>query len=318
MAGVERTVRATAASQLAYAAATDEVLDAMGRAGIRTVMLKGAAIARRLYEDPLLRPAGDIDLLVAPSQAGAAAQVLERLGFRDPLSRARPHERTPYAVSFERAGDLPACVDLHRTLYWCRLDPEVLWREFSRATTSIDIDGRCVEVLDDPAQALVIAAHVVQHVHATRAREDLRRALALYAHDTWVQAAALARRLDAEFVLAAGLRLLDGGKRLADELALEETTAPVEVRLRLAGPPRVALGLMRLAQTRSIRQRVALVLGELFPTPPAMRDWLEFAGRGRAALALAYLYRPVWLACKMPGAYRAWREASMARPRSRR
>src|SRR3954454_17312957 len=118
MGRVERTVRATAASQLALSTATDEVLDAMARAGVRALLLKGAAIATRLYEDPVLRPAGDIDLLVAPSQAGAAAQVLERLGFRDPLSRARTHERTAYAVSFHREGALPACVDLHRSLYW--------------------------------------------------------------------------------------------------------------------------------------------------------------------------------------------------------
>src|SRR5436190_10516089 len=223
MGRVERTVRATAASQLAYSAATDEVLDAMARAGIRTVMLKGAAIAARLYEDPVMRPAGDIDLLVAPSHAGAVARVVESLGFRDPLSRARPHERTAYAVSFHRAGALPACVDLHRTLYWWSHDPEALWREFSRATTFIELDGRSVEVLDDPAHALVIAAHAVQHVHATRAREDLRRALDVYEHDTWVEAAAMAGRLEAESVLAAGLRLLDAGARLADEPALVES-----------------------------------------------------------------------------------------------
>jgi len=246
---------------------------------------------------------------VAPSQADAAAQVLEGLGFRDPLSRARPHERTAYAVSFERGGALPACVDLHRTLYWCAQDPEALWREFSRATTTIELDGRRVDVLEDHAQALVVAAHAVQHVHATRAREDLRRALARYPPATWVEAVAMARRLEAESVLAAGLRLVEAGTRLAEDLALTDNTASVEIRLRLAGEPRVALGIMRLAETRSIRQRLLLVLGELFPTPQAIRDWAGFAGRGRARLTLAYLYRPVWLAWKLPGAIRAWRRA---------
>jgi hypothetical protein len=132
----------------------------------------------------------------------------------------------------------------------------------------------------------------------------------VYQHDTWVEAAAMARRLAAESVLAAGLRLVDAGNRVADALGLEKNGTSSEVRLRLAGPPPIALGVMRLTQTRSIRQRAAVVLGEVFPTPAAMRYWHGFAGRGRAALALGYLYRPLWLAVKLPGAYRAWRAAS--------
>jgi hypothetical protein len=309
MGAVEAAVRATVARQLALSAATGEVLDAMVEARIRTVMLKGAAIATRLYEHPFTRPAGDLDLLVAPDEAPAAARVLERLGFRDPLLGARAHERTAYGVAFYRGGALPACVDLHRTLYWCNHDPDRLWREFSRATVIIDIDGRSVEVLEDHAQALVIAAHAVQHVKATQPRQDLRRALDTYEQDTWVKAEAMARRLGAESVLAAGLRLSEAGARVADELALEEKIASLEVRLRLSGPPPVGLGLMHLAQARSMRQRGLLVLGELVPTPTGMRAWLGFAQRGRVALALAYLYRPVWLSYKLPGAVRAWRRA---------
>jgi hypothetical protein len=288
--------------------ATGEVLDAMAGARIRTVLLKGPATAR-LYHDPALRPAGDVDLLVEPSQVGAAAQVLESLGFRDPLAKARSHEREAHAVAFYRSGALPACVDLHRTMYWYHHDPEALWREFSRGTTFIDLEDRRVEVLGDPALALVIAGHA--HRGATKPLEDLRRAVAVYQHDTWVEAAAMARRLGAESVLAAGLRLVDAGNRLANALGLEKDSTSVDVRLRLAGPPPLALGVMRLAQTPSIRQRAAFVLGEVFPTPAFMRYWHGFAGRGRAALMLAYLYRPVWLAFKLPGAYRAWHAANI-------
>jgi hypothetical protein len=309
MGDVDPALRATAAGRLALVTATGEVLGAMTGARIRTILLKGPTTAR-LYHDPALRPAGDVDILVEPSQAGAAAQVLESLGFQDPLARARSHEREPHAVAFYRSGALPACVDLHRTMYWSRHDPEALWREFSRATSFIDLEERRVEVLGDPAQALVIAEHALRHVHAAKPLEDLRRALAVYQHDTWVEAAAMARRLGAESALAAGLRRVDAGNRVADALSLEENSSSAEVRLLLAGPPPISLGLMRLAQAPSIRQRGAVVLGEVFPTPPAMRNWRGFAGRGRAALMLAYLYRPVWLAFKLPGAYRAWRAAN--------
>jgi hypothetical protein len=313
---VDPAVRAIAASRLALVTATREVLDAMAGARIRTVLLKGPATAR-LYHDPALRPAGDVDLLVEPGQSGAAAEVLESLGFRDPLAKARSHEREAHSVPFYRPGALPACVDLHRTLYWCENDPEALWREFSRATTFIGLEDRRVEVLRDPAQALVIAGHALGHLGAAKPLEDLRRALAVYQHDTWLEAAAMARRLAAESVLAAGLRLVDSGNRVADELGLEKNGTSAEVRLRLAGPPPMALGVMRLTQTPSIRQQAAVVLGEVFPTPAAMPYWHGFAGRGRAALALAYLYRPFWLAFKLPGACRAWRAANSCSVRTR-
>ena len=309
MGDVDPAVRATAAGRLALVTVTREVLEAMAGARIRAILLKGPATAR-LYRDPALRPSQDVDLLVEPSQAGAAAQVLESLGFRDPLAQARSHEREGHAAHLYRSGALPACVDLHRAIYWCQHDPEALWREFSRATSFIEIEDRRVEVLGDPAQALVIAEHALRHLHAAKPLEDLRRALAVYQHDTWVEAAAMARRLGAESVLAAGLRLVDAGNRFADALGLEDTSTSAEVRLRLAGPPPIALGVMRLAQTPCTRQRTAVVLGEVFPTPAAMRYWHGLAGRGRAALLLAYLYRPVWLAFKLPGAYRAWRAAT--------
>jgi hypothetical protein len=285
----------------------------MAEAGIRTVMLKGAAIATRLYDESELRPAGDVDLLVAPSQARAAAQVLTRLGFHDPLSGARTYERAAHAVAFRREDGLPTYVDLHTAIALCRDAPEALWTELSRATTSIHVAGRPTEVLADHAQAFVIAAHALQHCGASKQRGDLLRAVTRYDRETWEQAASMARRLGAEGVLASGLRISGAGARLADDLGLREANASVEIRLRLAGAPPVAFGVKRLAETRSNRQRLLLLIGELFPTRQWMRIAYPFASRGRAGLTLAYLYRPFWLAVRLPRALREWRRASTSR-----
>ena len=67
---------------------------------------------------------------------------------------------------------------------------------------------------------------------------------------------------------------------------------------------------MRLVQTGSIRGRLRLVLRELFPSPPFMRELYPFAARGRKALALAYVSRPLELARRLPPVIRAWRRAS--------
>lgn len=58
------------------------VLAAFGQAGIRTMLLKGAALALRAYADCGLRPMDDVDILVPPVQVGAADQILHRLGWR--------------------------------------------------------------------------------------------------------------------------------------------------------------------------------------------------------------------------------------------
>ena len=304
--------RVTVARQLALAAATGEVLDAMSEAGIRTVMLKGAAIATRLYDNPELRPAGDVDLLVAPSQARAAAQVLTRLGFHDPLAGARAHERSAHAVTFRREGTSPACVDLHTALPLCRRDPEALWDEFSRGTTAVHIAGRPIEVLADHAQALRDRRpRTTAWWSAQAARGSGEGGRAVRPRNVGATAA-MARRLGAEGVLAAGCDFRTPGLGWRMDSRSQSTDDSVEIRLRQAGSPQVAFGLMRLAETRSVRQRLQLVLRELIPTRPFMRIAYPFAARGPAALTLAYLYRPVWLAVRFPRAVTEWRRATTA------
>ena len=59
-----------------------------------------------------------------------------------------------------------------------------------------------------------------------------------------------------------------------------------------------------------------MLIGELAPPPTYMRDWTPVGRRGRIGLALAYLYRPLWLAWWAPRGYLAWRRAKRASERS--
>jgi hypothetical protein len=58
-----------------------EISEALTQAGIPLIVLKGAALGSLLYEDPALRPMGDIDLLLKERDLGAADQLLRKLGY---------------------------------------------------------------------------------------------------------------------------------------------------------------------------------------------------------------------------------------------
>src|SRR5262245_21793621 len=57
------------------------VLDAFDRAGVRTMLLKGAALTVRYYGDYGLRPMEDCDVMIPAEQVGLAAALLNKLGW---------------------------------------------------------------------------------------------------------------------------------------------------------------------------------------------------------------------------------------------
>lgn len=69
---------------LEEAMATEEmrrVVAAMGRAGIKSVILKGGALAHTHYPEPWCRTRVDLDLLIGRADRHAAAAVLQALGY---------------------------------------------------------------------------------------------------------------------------------------------------------------------------------------------------------------------------------------------
>ncbi len=57
------------------------VLDAAGHAGVRTVLIKGAALAYTHYRLPHLRPRSDSDIVIGEADRDAMAHVLSALGY---------------------------------------------------------------------------------------------------------------------------------------------------------------------------------------------------------------------------------------------
>jgi hypothetical protein len=58
-----------------------EIIEAFREQAVRVLVLRGPALAFSLYDDPAMRPSGDLDLLVIPEQVIQARDILESLGY---------------------------------------------------------------------------------------------------------------------------------------------------------------------------------------------------------------------------------------------
>jgi hypothetical protein len=81
LSALARSAHAAACRAAIQLSSLDGILASMRNRGIRPVLLKGAALALTLYDQPALRPMQDIDLLVETGKVTSAVQVLEDLGF---------------------------------------------------------------------------------------------------------------------------------------------------------------------------------------------------------------------------------------------
>ncbi|MEZ5098883.1 MAG: nucleotidyltransferase family protein [Thermoleophilia bacterium] len=272
-----------------------DVLGSLAAAGVPALLLKGATVAELLHDAHEPRTYNDVDVLVGPDRVQDAGRVLASLGYRPVAAPASVGRHRPtHATEWERPGDVS--VDLHRRLSGVGADPDAAWAVLASRARPFRLAGAEVPAVDPVAVALLVGLHPAHHgpSHA-RSLADLDRALDRLTGEDWDAVAALARALDAEAALGAGLRLRPGGAALAARLDLPER-APLDVALRSSGAPPLALGLDWLARTPGLRARAALVARTALPTPGALRIWRPLARRGPGGLALAYASHPLWLA----------------------
>jgi hypothetical protein len=137
--------------------ATAQVLEAMARAGIPAVCLRGQAVAALYGERGRLRPQSDIDLLVAEERLQDAKQVAWDLGFR-------PDEL--YRHHFSR-GDVQ--IDFHfeplgieRIHAWAHLTP-LRTGDFLDAAAPGEVAGTPALVLPPRVLLPYLAFHAMKH-----------------------------------------------------------------------------------------------------------------------------------------------------------
>ncbi|MFL5913609.1 MAG: nucleotidyltransferase family protein [Gaiellaceae bacterium] len=158
-AAVDRARAAARARGLALEGLATHVAERLDGAGIRTLVLKGPPLARRLHGDEGLRDTNDLDLLVDPARIDEAVAIACRLGYRaepvDPGARADGRPDLHYTLR-DPAGRLTR-IELHWRIDWYE-------DEFSR------------ELLDRSAPASA-------GLREPRPEDDLAALLLFYARD---------------------------------------------------------------------------------------------------------------------------------------
>ena len=157
--------RHTTAKQIFFRSELSGILTAFDRAGIQTVLLKGAALVDEIYGGDLgVRPMADLDLLVRFEQADEAMDVLRGMGFRPAVDAATEEEmrlvdRQLAAVA--RAGS-PVIVEIHTHLVGAdnpiRFDIDTIWQ----GVRTTEIGGRNVSVLKPEALLASLAVNFLK------------------------------------------------------------------------------------------------------------------------------------------------------------
>ncbi len=207
---------------------TDRVLDALDRAGIRAIPLKGAAFAPLYYLDPVERDMEDVDVLVAEAELRPAVRVLLGSGY------SAPWAASDYRFLRRRHFHVPlrSPTGLLLEVHWALAPTRSPFR------LEISLDGsarptRWGRARPGPPPERVLLHIVLQCVQERFARlsrlVDLDRILAGEPDLDWRKIARVARAGNLGYALHTALRLCE---------SLLGTKVPRHPELDLLAPPR--------------------------------------------------------------------------------
>jgi hypothetical protein len=285
-------------------AATVVALEAFESAHVDALLLKGPALAQRLYAQGERRGYLDVDLLIPPWDLASGRMALTKLDY------TTIHERfgsddvggvhgEVWARRTEQGGGV--WIDLHWRLDGCEASADVVWNALAAGRGSIELRGRRVAVPGDDGLALHLALHAAQHGLGDRKPiVDLSRGIERWTFEVWRSAAGLAQTVQGVQAFAAGLRLVPQGIELASRLGLPPTPELEWEIMHRETRPRGTFHLEAIANARGLGERASVLRRSLFPR----RAWIEWqfpwAVRSRPLLLAAYarhlIRAPVWAA----------------------
>ncbi len=154
-----------AAQNLFFLDELHRILKIFNDAGIRVIVLKGAALTEGLYPHLGLRPFGDIDLLIHREELSQVTEILCGLGYSCHSLQFRPGiEDFQGAVNYVKDGKPAISIEPHWTFgplypYAVRVDMAGIWARASKAK----IAGIDTLVLSPEDLLLHLCLHLFQH-----------------------------------------------------------------------------------------------------------------------------------------------------------
>jgi hypothetical protein len=279
------------------------VFGALAGKGVDGLLLKGAALARLLYDEPRQRLYSDVDILVDPDDLPAARAALLELGYRNASAQVAVDDIGEVIhgeswLALPAGASYPVVVDLHLHLAGANAPARAVWQALKARRTRIEVAGRQVPCLDRVGSAMHLATHAAQHGERyTRGCRELARALDRWPPAVWREAALLAHEVEATEAFAAGLRLVEPGAELAKRLELPSTSG-LDWELRQGRSPRGRFHLQALLEARTVRARAHVLRRALVPHPRWIGEQYPWAREGRGRTLAAYLLHiarsPAW------------------------
>jgi hypothetical protein len=252
--------QANASRNLHYRRELGGVLDALARAGIPVLVLKGAALIETLYSDSAVRRMSDMDLLVHRRDLAGARVTLAPLGFATLRVEPRPGAAVEYENQYQlrKEGTVRTRVELHWSLFDSPYYQETMSMDwFWESSEPAAIAGRRARVLSPTAQVL----HLCGHLRLHHSGGELR-----WLHDIAQLIATQGARIDWSLVL-------DRARRFDLVLSLRDVLGRVVADWGTAVPPPVLERLQALVPSR----REARVFRWLTQPDPsvARRLWVD-------------------------------------------
>lgn len=206
---IARDARAQVAQGLKTKRLTLQVVDALAKAGVTPILLKGYGLAMRLYsEQPLARPATDVDVLVAEPELDRVARALAALGLarHDDASLGDVFEEHHHLSFSGPAGLVEVHFRLIATLGRGGFDDASL-RARARDWT---LDGRPVRLLEEEDEFLYLATHAANHAFLRVSwLVDLQRYLSRAGGFNWARMAERCREAGFYTAVSTSLELVE-------------------------------------------------------------------------------------------------------------
>lgn len=274
-----------------------EVLAALAARGVRTLLMKGSALAYDVFPSPDLRPRSDTDLLVDPTAFPTAREALLALGCEETLTSGDEHGvRQQGFARVDRFG-IEHVYDVH----WAVANTPV----FADVLRLEEIDAIPLPRISEHAFALPrVEALLLACIHRVAHHHDSERLLWLcdidllrtrMSDDEHARFWRLAAKRRVAGVCARSIELADEwlgrapAHRAEDYLSAEEISQREPSRRFL--DRRITYGGVTLANLRALpwRARIKRLQQLAFPPRAFMRQ--SFPASSRAALPWLYFYR---------------------------